>query len=554
MTPSRHLYLRKIVSAICARLWLVTGCVLALAMSFVPSPLQAQTYTDLRDFVCATDGCGSNYAGIPAQGRDGNLYGTLASGGTNGGNGTVYKITPSGTFTTHYAFSGSDGSSPYSGLTLGTDGNLYGTTLNGGLNNFGTIFKITTTRTLTTLHNFTATEGGGAFAAPVEGKIPGTFYGVTSNSKAYSITSTGTFKLLLNPTPGDSRVPLILASDGNFYGTTAQGGSTSNGTVFRMSSAGAIKIIYNFDNIHGANPRGPVVQGSDGNLYGTTLVGGSNANTEGVVFKLSTGGAITVLHEFDMTSTTDGYAPYAGLVAGSDGNFYGATYTGASNGAARYGTLFKITKTGAYTLLYAFDQTHGATTLTTPMQHTNGIIYGETASGGTPGNGVFYSLNDGISLFVSLLGFPVATAGQTVEILGNGLTGTTKVQFGSGTATFTVVSDTYITAVVPSSGTTGSVVVTTPGGTLTSKQTFKVVPVITSFSPPSGPVGTPVTITGSGFTGATKVSFGGKNATVFTVNSGTQITATVPNGAVTGKIKVTTAGGIATSTGTFTVH
>lgn len=93
---------------------------------------------------------------------------------------------------------------------------------------------------------------------------------------------------------------------------------------------------------------------------------------------------------------------------------------------------------------------------------------------------------------------------------------------------------------------------TTPGGTLTSKQTFKVVPVITSFSPPSGPVGTPVTITGSGFTGASKVSFGGKNATVFTVNSGTRITATVPSGAVTGKIKVTTADGTATSTGTFT--
>ena len=552
MTPARHLCLMKIISASCVRFF-VTGCLIALAMSVVLSPLHAQTYTDLRDFVCATDGCGADFANIPAQARDGDIYGTLAIGGT-GDNGTVYKITPSGTFTTLYSFSGSDGHGTYSGITLGTDGNLYGTTLNGGQNNLGTIFKITPTGTLTTLHNFTATEGGGAIAAPVEGKIPGTFYGVTSASKAYSITSTGTFKVLPQATPGDSRVPLILASDGNFYGTTSQGGSTSNGTVFSMSSAGAIKIIYNFDNTHGANPHGPVVQGSDGSLYGTTLVGGSTANSEGVVFKLSTKGAITVLHEFDITSTTDGYAPFAGLVAGSDGNFYGATYTGASNGAARFGTLFKITKTGVYTLLHVFDQTHGATTLTTPLQHTNGIIYGETAEGGIPsGSGVFYSLNDGISPFVSLVGFPAATAGQTVEILGNGFTGTTKVTFGSGSAAFTVVSDTYMTAVVPTSGITGSVVVTTPGGTLTSKQSFKVVPVITSFSPPSGPVGTPVTITGSGFTGATKVSFGGKNATVFTVNSGTQITVTVPSGAVTGKIKVTTTGGLATSTGTFTV-
>lgn len=552
MTPSRHLCLMKIVSASRTWLWLVTSGMLALAMSVQSSPLHAQTYTDLRDFVCATDGCGSNYAGIPAQARDGNIYGTLFSGGTHGNFGTVYKITPSGAFTTLHSFSGSDGSLAYSGLTLGTDGNLYGTTVNGGLNSLGTIFKIATTGKLTTLHNFTSTEGGGAYAAPVEGKIPGTFYGVTSNSRAYSITSAGTFKLLPQSSPGDSRVPLILASDGNFYGTTSQGGSTSNGTVFRMSSAGAIKIIFNFDNTHGANPHGPVVQGSDGNLYGTTLLGGSNSNTEGVVFKLSTGGAITVLHEFDITSTTDGYAPYAGLVAGSDGNFYGATYIGASNSAARYGTLFRITKTGAYTLLYAFDQTHGATTLTTPMQHSNGIIYGETASGGTPGNGVFYSLNDGILPYVSLLGFPVGAASQTVEILGDGLTGTTSVKFGSGSASFTVVSDTFMTAVVPTSGTSGSVVVTTPGGTLTSKQTFKVVPAITGFSPPNGPIGTRVTITGSGFTGASKVSFGAKNATVFTVNSGTQITATVPSGAVTGKIKVITTGGTATSTGTFT--
>jgi IPT/TIG domain-containing protein len=140
-----------------------------------------------------------------------------------------------------------------------------------------------------------------------------------------------------------------------------------------------------------------------------------------------------------------------------------------------------------------------------------------------------------------------------VEILGGGLTGTSKVQFGSGSATsFNVVSDTYMTVVVPASGTKGTVVVTTPSGPLKSKQVFTVLPVISSFTPTSGGVGTLVKITGSGLTGATKVTFGGVAAT-FTVNSGTQITATVPSGAVTGKIKITTAGGSATSTGTFTV-
>ena len=128
----------------------------------------------------------------------------------------------------------------------------------------------------------------------------------------------------------------------------------------------------------------------------------------------------------------------------------------------------------------------------------------------------------------------------------------TGVMFGSGSATYTVVSDTYMTAVVPASGTKGTVTVTTPSGTLKSKQTFTVVPVISSFTPTSGPVGTKVTITGSGLTGASKVSFGGVSA-AFTVNSGTQITATVPSGAVTGKIKITTAGGSVTSSGIFTV-
>ena len=127
--------------------------------------------------------------------------------------------------------------------------------------------------------------------------------------------------------------------------------------------------------------------------------------------------------------------------------------------------------------------------------------------------------------------------------------------FGSGSATsFAVVSDTYMTAIVPASGTTGTVTVTTPSGSLKSKQSFKVLPVISSFTPNSGPVGTQVKINGTGLTGATKVTFGGVKAAVFTVNSGTLVTATEPTGAVTGKIAITTAGGTGASKGTFTVN
>lgn len=190
------------------------------------------------------------------------------------------------------------------------------------------------------------------------------------------------------------------------------------------------------------------------------------------------------------------------------------------------------------------------------MQHTNGIIYGVTERGGGPGGtrngGVFYSLDMGLAPFVSVV-TRWGSAGQTVEILGNGLTGTSSVKFGSGSTSFNVVSDTYMTATVPAEGTTGFVTVTTPSGTLTSNRSFFVVPVISGIAPTSGPVGTRVTITGSGFVGATAVKFGGVKAPSYIVNSGTTITATVPAGAKSGKIMVTTAGGNATSKTAFTV-
>jgi uncharacterized repeat protein (TIGR03803 family) len=545
MTSLRHSHSPERVVSQCPTFAKLFACLLLFVMSAGTNNLRAQTYTDMHYFNCATDGCGVTNAGIVAQGRDGNLYSTLETG-TGNVRGTVFSITPTGTFHAIFTFtSQTDGIGPKTGLTLGPDGNFYGSTYGGAVNIYGTLFKITPAGVLTTLHIFTLAEAGGCWGPPVLGKN-GTFYGVTAYNKAYSITSSGTFKLLPNPTPGQSRAPLTLASDGNFYGTTIDFGSTY-GTVFQMTSAGKIKIIYNFDNTHGAQPYGPVAQGSDGYLYGTTAYGGSKGG--GVVFKLSTKGAITVLHEFENLSTTDGYHPVTGLVEGTDGNLYGNTSAGGNIGV---GVFFKITKSGTYTWLYTLDLVHGASPVTTQMQHTNGITYGETV-GSSSALGVFYSFDVGMSPFVSLLGFPAAAAGKTVQILGQGLTGTTSVKFGTGSATFNVVSDTYMTAVVPASGTTGTVTVTTPGGTLKSKQVFKVTPVIKSFSPTSGTVGTQVTITGTGFTGASKVTFGGVKATTYTVDSGTQITAIVPAGAVTGKIAVTTTGGTA-SKGTFTVN
>jgi hypothetical protein len=186
------------------------------------------------------------------------------------------------------------------------------------------------------------------------------------------------------------------------------------------------------------------------------------------------------------------------------------------------------------------------------VQHTNGILYGEAKSDGKNGFGTFYSYNAILPAFIR----PVVNYGKVtakVGILGQGLIGTTAVTFNGVSASFSVSSDTYMTATVPSLATTGIVTVTTPTGKLSSLQTFIILPSVLSFSPSSGPVGTSVVITGGGFTGALKVTFGGVKATSYTVNSASQITATVPTGAVTGKVAVTTPQGTATSSGTFTV-
>ena len=529
---------------------------LCLALSMAPTALWSQTYTDLHDFDCTAEGCQPTYPEILAQGRDGNLYGTLDSGGTSG-MGTVFKMTPSGSITTLHNFSGADGQNPDGGLVLGTDGNFYGTTRFGGANNLGTVFKITPAGVLTTLHSFAGTDGSEPRPGLVQGKN-GSFYGTTCGFNppwtAYSITSSGKFKTI-NGT-NDVRVAacsgghLALGSDGNLYGTAISGGVTEQGAVFRLSPAGKLKVIWGFDGTHGSAPFAPVVQATDGFLYGTTAGGGSGV--DGVAFKVSTNGKYTLLHEFGVDPNIDGFAPSAGVVAASDGRFYGATQVGEGGGSVPNGNLFSMTSNGSYSVLYAFDGPHGRATFATPMQHTNGKIYGMTEGGGVHEGGVVFSLENGAPPFVSLV-TRWATAGQTVQILGQGFTGTTSVVFGTGSASFNVVSDTYMTAIVPNDGAAGFLTVTTPSGTLTSGRGFFVVPVISGISPASGPVGTQVTITGSGFTGATLVKFGGVKAPVFTVNSGTTITVTVPAGAKTGKVSVKTPGGSASTKSTFTV-
>jgi hypothetical protein len=191
------------------------------------------------------------------------------------------------------------------------------------------------------------------------------------------------------------------------------------------------------------------------------------------------------------------------------------------------------------------------------VQDTNGTFYGTTINGGSSGNcyqgcGTVFSLSLGLGPFVETRP-TVGKVGTAVIILGTDLTGATGVSFNGTAATFKVVSSTEITTTVPTGATTATVTVTTPNGTLKSNVAFRVIPQIKSFTPGSGPVGTQVQITGVSLTQTIQVTFGGVAAINFTVDSDTQVTATVPTGARTGKIKITTPGGTATSGASFTV-
>ena len=423
----------------------------------------------------AGDPAHPSYPGFVVQGRDGNLYSTSHDGGTDNA-GTVFKITPAGQVSVLYSFDGITGAFPSSGLTLGTDGNFYGTTFENGPANYGTVFKITPQGKLTVLHAFDGSDGAAPWGAPVEG-TDGDYYGTTEDGgpadcgTVYRVTAGGTFKTVYNfeGTYGcQPLAPLVLGKDGNFYGTALQGGNNpALGTIFKITPAGAITLLHSFDGTHGFGPNAPLMQASNGNFYGTTVNGGNN---EGVVFEISPAGVFTDLHDFDLSQ--DGGEPFSALIEGTNGVLYGTTVYG---GTFNVGTIYRITLGGGFKALYSFDGTSGTSPGTPLTQVTNGTFYGDSAWGGSDNLGTFYSFSVGLSPFVRLVATS-AKVGNTVEILGQGFTGTTAVSFNGKAATFHVVSKTYLTALVPSGATSGLVTVATPGRTLKSNQVFRVIP------------------------------------------------------------------------------
>jgi len=485
--------MKRIVHALGKLSWRKRACAVVALCATTAIALPAQTFTTLHSF----DGTDGAYPSSLVQASNGNLYGTTSSIGANHDGGTIFKITPTGALTTLYSFclqaSCPDGQSSYAGLVQATNGDFYGTTVYGGANGYGTVFKITPSGTLTTLHSFCSQSG-----CP-DGQYP--------------------------------YAALVQAANGNIYGTTQTGGVNGPyGTIFKITPSGTLTTLYSFCYqsacTDGISPAAGLVQASNGDLYGTTYAGGANGNFDGTVFKITPSGTLTTLYSFcSQSECTDGAHPEGGLVQAADGNFYGTTQLGGANGG--YGTVFKVTPSGALTTLYSFCSQTGCTDGSAPaaglLQATNGDFYGTTYNGGASvsvdcanGCGTVFKITPSGAL-TTLYSFCAQTGWCTDgDHPATGLVQDTNGTF-YGTATYGGGADGYGTVFSLSVG-LGPFVKTQPLG---------------------GNAGTAVRILGSNLTGATRVTFNGI-AAAFTVVSRYLITTTVPAGASNGKVEVVT--------------
>lgn len=305
------------------------------------------------------------------QAASGKFYGTTVDGGAHD-NGTIFEITSAGKLITLHSFCSqtgcTDGSIP-NGLIQADNGNLYGTTSRGGTNDSGTLFEITPAGELTTLHNFCSqidcADGAFPLAALVQA-TNGKLYGTTSAAGAhgrgtvFEISASGKLTTLYSfcfrrgcPDGSLPLAALIQGKDGNFYGTTAQGGAFSSfcnstggcGTIFEITPAGKLATLYSFCSEVGCTDglgSPGLVQATDGNFYGTTSSGGQPpyCNTCGTVFEITPAGKLTTLYNFcSQFDCADGYNPYAGLLQAANGSFYGTTESGGTSGG---GTVFRF--------------------------------------------------------------------------------------------------------------------------------------------------------------------------------------------------------------------
>ena len=356
-----------------------------------------------QDFVLTTlyswanDGfsLGSPNNGYPqgplVLGADGNIYGATAHGGDNLGiAGTLFSLTPTGTFTTLTVLTGvGSGASevPQGPLIQATDGSFYGTTTN-----ISTIYRTTPQGATTFHHSFSGNDGGDPHGALVQATNR-SFYGTTSDGgensgkgTIYSLSLTDSFVVLhtfqdtqVDPNLMDGATPLaglIQASNGTLYGTTSAGGTNGQGTIFQITTDGSYTVLYNFSGADGSDPEAALVQATDGNFYGTTVQGGEyNAGT---IFQITPDGNLTTIYQF--MGGADGAAPHTALIQAQDGKLYGCTrLLGGANGN---GTIFSITMDGVLTVLYTFSGGADGVEPDSLVQAADGSFYGTTLSAG----------------------------------------------------------------------------------------------------------------------------------------------------------------------------
>ena len=470
------------------------------------SASHAQTFKTILQFN-GTNGEQASSALI--QGPNGQLFGTIIVGGKYGV-GTIFEITPSGVLTDIYDFCPqagcSDGANPNAPLLLASDGNFYGTTNGGGAHEGGTIFKIIpSTGQLVTIYSFCS------LSACDDGQGPG---------------------------------PIVQGRNGHLYGTTQRGGtgshcSTQNcGTIFEVTLSGTLTTLHNFCSLRncpdGYQPYG-VTLGTDGNFYGTAQLGGPNG--DGTIFVMNPAGQLSVLHQF--TGSSDGFVPNP-VIQANDGNFYGTTRGGGSTGDN--GIVFQITPQGQFTTIYSFCALSKCVDGQGPEEGltlgSDGNLYGTTYFGGA-------HQSCGLGMGCGTV-FQITTAGALTTLYSFCPT------FGCPDGSDPVASVVQRTD--------GNFYGTTSAGASTACNSGcgTVFGLSTGLAPfveavPSiGKVGYTVRILGNGLTGTAGVTFNGTPAT-FTVFSNTLIKATVPTGATTGTIQVTTPGGVLSSNVAFQV-
>lgn len=379
----------------------LSAIVLVVALAFAVPLLPSQTFTDVYNF-CPSVPCGDGsqpYGGLVMDSA-GNLYGTAPYGGPST-YGVVFKVDGSGTESVLYSFTGSaDGGHPFAGLLRDNKGNFYGTSVDGGALSNGVVFRVDAMGKETVLHSFKGGTGDGC--SPYQSLIrdrAGNFYGTTFACGAFNqgvvfrLGPKGRVTVLHSFAGGqnDGAYPfyggLTMDGAGNLYGVTLKGGSTNQGTLYKLTQKGMLTVLHSFagGKKDGCYPQGIPLMDGAGTLYGTAEECGTSGL--GVVWKVSRKGVETILHQF-AGGSADGATPVAGVVHDGNGNLYGDTTTG---GGTDVGTVYELSKSGTLTLLHSFWYTDGAFPNGGLLQDAKGGLYGSAAFGGTHYLGAVWS-------------------------------------------------------------------------------------------------------------------------------------------------------------------